>query len=126
MAPIVMLKRVQRSTVVRYAVSIALVLFALALTILTKPLFGGKAPLTFFTLGVIAAAAFGGFGPGMLNTLLSVAIVRFLFPDKIFSLLLAQSSLLSFAALGVVVSVVLEKFRGTNAELQQAKAHLEQ
>jgi light-regulated signal transduction histidine kinase (bacteriophytochrome) len=121
-----MSKRIQRSTVVRYSVSVLLVLVTLTLTVVTRPLFGGKAPLIFCTLGVIAAAAFGGAGPGMLNTILSVAIVRFLFPDKIFSLLLAQSSLLSFAILGVTVSVVFEKFRRTNAELHQAKAHLEQ
>ncbi|MGD1098196.1 MAG: ATP-binding protein [Bryobacteraceae bacterium] len=120
-----MSKRVQRSTVIRYSVSVLLVLFALALTILAKPLFGGKAPLTFFTLAVLGAAAIGGLGPGITTTLLSLGLIRFLFPDQIFSLLLAQSSLLSFVVLGFIVSLVLEKFRRTNAELQQAKAHLE-
>src|SRR5271168_1611266 len=126
MARFVMPKRVQRSTVIRYSVSVALALLALALTILAKPLFGGRAPMTFFVLGVIAAAAFGGVGPGITTTILGVSIVRFLFPDKIFSLLLEQSSLVSFAVLGLIVSVVLEKFRRTNLALEQAKAHLEQ
>src|SRR5580658_164543 len=123
MAPFVTSKRVQRSTVIRYFVSILVPLVALAATIAAKPMFGGKAPLTFFTLGVVAAAAFGGGGPGLTATILSVALVRFLFPDAIFGLLLAQSSLVSFAVLGIAVSVVLEKYRRANAELRQAKAH---
>lgn len=55
-----------------------------------------------------------------------VGTVWFLFPDKIFSLLLAQStSLVSFAVLGTAVSFVFARFHKSNSELQQAKAQLE-
>jgi signal transduction histidine kinase len=125
MALVVMPKRVLRTLLVRYGTSVLFTLLALFLTIIAKPLFGGKAPLTFFTLGVVGAASIGGLGPGLLATALSAGTVRFLFPDSIFTLLLAQSSLFSFAVLGITVSLVFARFHKANSELQQAKMQLE-
>ena len=74
----------------RYVVSILLVIVAIGLTFVTEPVFGGRAPLTFFTIAVALSAAYGGLWPGVLTTLLSTLMARLLFQQSIFLLALAQ------------------------------------
>jgi signal transduction histidine kinase len=119
-----MAHRVQRSDLKRYLVSILLVLAATVLTIAIKPLFAGKAPLVFFTISVILSAAYGGVGTGLLATALSLGIAFSLFQDRVFPLVLAQSSLALFAVIGIAIAIVVGKLRGLNAALTDSREEL--
>jgi light-regulated signal transduction histidine kinase (bacteriophytochrome) len=90
-----------------------------------RPLVGGAAPLTFFVLAVVLAAAYGGLWTGLLATLLSLVVTGLLFKHAVILLALSQSSLVLFAALGFAISLVLELLHRAKAEVARAKNHLE-
>lgn len=113
----------QRADLKRYGVSVVAVSIATLLTLAIEPLFGGKAPLAFFTGAVIGAAAFG-VGPGLVAAGLSVVSAWFLFP-AIFVLVLAHSSLTFFALIGVCISVVMGRLQKINAALRQSQVALQ-
>jgi light-regulated signal transduction histidine kinase (bacteriophytochrome) len=94
------------------------------LTFLVQPIFGGKAPLTFFTIAVVVSAAYSGLWAGLLTTFLSVVMVGWLFQESVFLLARSQSSLALFAVLGVAISGVLQLLHRTNAKLVAARAQL--
>ena len=121
---VMMARRVQRSDLKRYLFSIILVLAATALTIAIKPLFAGKAPLVFFTIAVILAAAYGGLGTGLLATALSVCLAFYLFQERVFPLVMAQSSLTLFAVIGIAIALVVGKLRELNAALIDSREEL--
>ena len=121
-----MTRRVQRSDLKHYVVSVFLVCTATALTIAIKSFFAGKGALVFFTIAVILSAAYGGVVTGLLATALSLGIILLLFRDHVFfALISAQSSLMLFAAVGVAVTIVLGKLRDLNAALVDAREELE-
>ena len=113
----------QRRGFAQYVTSILLVVTATVLTGAVKPFFNGKAPLFFFTIAVILSAGYGGMGTGLLATALSLGIALFFFQDHV--LVLAQSSLLLFAVIGVAITLVIGKLRGLNAALVQARNQLQ-
>jgi K+-sensing histidine kinase KdpD len=89
-------------------VSILLVGVAIPLTFAIQPVFGGKAPLIFFTIAVVLSAAYGGAWAGILSTLLSVILAGWLFEHSIFLLTLSQYTLVLFTALGVTISAIIQ------------------
>jgi len=105
--------------------SILLVGVATLLTFAIRPVFGGKAPLVFFTIAVVVSAAYGGLWTGVLTTLVSVVMAGWLFQQSIVVLALFQSSLVLFAALGVAISAVIHLLHRANAKLAAARAQLE-
>jgi signal transduction histidine kinase len=109
----------------RYVVSILLVIVAIGLTFVTEPVFGGRAPLTFFTIAVALSAAYGGLWPGVLTTLLSTLMARLLFQQSIFLLALAQPSLVLFTVLGVTISAIIHVLHRANANVVAARTQLE-
>jgi signal transduction histidine kinase len=109
----------------RYAVPILLVVAATVLTFAIQPLFGGKAPLTFFTIAVVLSAVYGGMWAGFFSTLLSVVMVGWLFQQPAFLLVRSQSSLVLFAVLGFAISSIMQILHRTNAKLASARAQLE-
>ena len=119
-----MLNRLPRP-IRRCVLSILLVGVATLLTFAVQPMFGGKAPLTFFTIAVVLAAAYDGLWAGVLTTFLSLVIVGWLFQESIFLLARSQSSLVLFAVLGVAISVIMQVLHRTNAKLAAARAQLE-
>src|SRR5271166_4393573 len=92
----------------RCVIPLACVGLALLLTMAIRPLFDGKAPLTFFILAVVIAAAYGGLWMGLLATALSLVVTGFLFEHAILLLVWSQSSLVLFAVLGFAISIILE------------------
>jgi signal transduction histidine kinase len=108
----------------RYFVSILLVLAAAFLTIAIVPFFQGKAPLTFYTIAVIVAAAYGGLGPGLLATALAVILLLLPFQSETFFFVSTHSSLTAFAVVGIAVSVLMEKQRRSNAALIRTRDEL--
>ena len=102
-----------------------LVGLAIPLTFAIRPVFGGKAPLIFFTIAVVVSAAHGGLWAGVFATLLSVVLAGWLFEQSIFLLTLSQSSLILFAALGVAISAIIQLLHRANANVAAARAQLE-
>jgi signal transduction histidine kinase len=119
-----MLSRLPRS-IRGYVVSILLVAVAILLTFAIRPVFGGKAPLIFFTIAVVVSAAYGGLWAGVFTTLLSVVMAGWLFEHSIFLLTLSQSSLVLFAALGVTISAIIQLLHRANANVVAARTELE-
>ena len=109
-----------------FAAAVLFVGGAIAIAAAIRPLFGGRVPQTIFTIAVFAAATYGGLLPGLLATALSTAAIGGLFPDSVFALVPIQTSLATFAVLGVVISLVLDQFRRNSAALRRSKERLEQ
>jgi light-regulated signal transduction histidine kinase (bacteriophytochrome) len=102
-----------------------LVGLAILLTFAIRPIFGGKAPLVFFTIAVVLSAAFDGLWPGVFTTLLSVVMAGWLFQQSIVVLALTQSSLVLFAVLGVTISGIINLVHRANAEVVAARTQFE-
>src|SRR5947209_611876 len=94
----------------RYLAMAILVVAAAVLTMLIAPLFGGKAPLFLFTLAVILSAGYGGLGPGLAATALGTLLVMLIFGDQVV-VLVTRAGMPLFAAIGVVISAVMERLR---------------
>jgi light-regulated signal transduction histidine kinase (bacteriophytochrome) len=91
-----------------------------------RPTFEGSTPLTPFTVAVILSAAYGGVGPGLLVTAIGGLVAYLLFGGSVVSLIpTGQPRLPLFFLIGIIISVVLERFRRSNAELANAKEKLE-
>ena len=120
-----MIRYVRRPKVKAYLVSIALVFTSLILTIGVAGLYNGRSPMIFFTIAVIVSAAYGGLGPGLLATGLSVAVVLPMFEQRILLLVLSHSSLALFAVIAVVIIIAMDRLQRTNKALAQVRRELE-
>lgn len=119
------MQTLDRSSLKRYLVSVLAVSLSIPLTIAVAHFFHGKAPLLFFTVGVVISAAYGGLGPGLLATALSVGIVQSFFQPEMFVLAVAHSNVILFTILGVAVSFILGHLQKTNSALLRANDRLE-
>src|ERR1700722_714171 len=63
-----------RQNIVRYGIAAAAVALALAARVLLEPILQGQAPYLFSGPATLVAADIGGFGPGILATVLSLAL----------------------------------------------------
>jgi histidine kinase len=120
-----MIRRLDRSSLWRYAVAVSSPGAAAGLTAAIEPFFQGKAPLFFFIVATLVSAAFGGLGPGLAATALGLAIVVAFFQPDVLVLSVAHSSLVVFVFLGVGFSLVMGHLRRNNAALVLAKERLE-
>ena len=109
----------------QYLTSSLLVLAASVASLAVRPLFDGKSPLLFFVLAVLFAAGYGGVVQGLLATALSAAIALFFFDRNILVVVLAQYSLILFAALGVAISLIVGRFRSINEALSRTRDDLQ-
>ena len=114
------------TTITTSLVSILLVGMAVVVTFAIRPLFGGKAPLTFFTIAVVVSAAYGGLWAGVFTTVLGLIVAGWLFQQSLFLLAQSQSSLVLFAVLGVAISAIVQLLHRANSELAAARAQLEE
>jgi signal transduction histidine kinase len=117
--------RLERSGLKRYLVSVLSVSAAILLTIAIAPYFQGKAPLFFFTVAVVISAAYGGAGPGLLATALSIGIVQAFFKPEMFVLAVPHSNLILFSILGVGITLILGRLQSANKALSIAKVNLQ-
>lgn len=114
------------SWVKSYGVALALEGGAILVAAALRPAFGGQTPLAPFTVAVILAAAYGGAGPGLMATGISAAVAYNAFGGTVVSLIATgQLRLPQFLVIGVLATVVIERFRRTNAELNRASAKTE-
>jgi signal transduction histidine kinase len=120
-----MMQRLRRSSLARYLVSVVLVFIATLLTIAIAKYFGGRAPLIFFVAAVVFSAAYGGLGPGLLATVLSVGIVQAFLNPEMLVLTVAHSNVVLFGVLGIGISLILGRLQTANVALSTAKTHLQ-
>ena len=109
----------------RYVLSVLLVVVAILLTFAIQPVLGGKTTLIFLAIAVALSAAYGGLWPGLFTTLLSVFMAGFLFQNSIFLLALSQSGLILFALLGGTISAIIHLLHRANADVVAARTQLE-
>jgi PAS domain S-box-containing protein len=111
----------------RYVAAVVFVAIAAVGALATARFFGGRAPLFPFTTAVLAAAVFGGLGPGIAATALSVVVVRFWFAGAV-SVMPATPGPgmpVFFAVLGVLVSIVTDRLLRGRARLVDANRELQ-
>ncbi len=109
----------------RYAVAILSAAAASLATIGVASFLHGKAPLLFFAIAVLVSAAYGGLGPGLLVTALSIAIVELFFHPEMFLLSIPHANVILLAILGVGMSAVLGRLHTAHEALKGAKNDLE-
>lgn len=109
----------------RYALSILTVLIATGLTLAVRPLFDGRSPMFFFVIAAIVSATYGGVGPGMATTGLSLVSIS-LFPDPDIPVLAAaHATVIVFGVLGIGISLIAGRLHAINRVLAESKVHLE-
>ena len=101
-----------RSLAVCYGFAVAVTGLAVGVRITLAPLWGLHLPLITFFPAMIASAWFGGFGPGLATTLLSVLSAAYFFMEPSFTVRVRGTAdivgLGIFAAIGVFISVLTD------------------
>lgn len=85
-----------------------------------EPVLAGTIPVVLFTVPVVVSALKGGFWPGFFCTLLSAVVADYFFIKPLYSLdVTAQGSviLLTFVAIGVIISVFGQRMKNLQASL---------
>ncbi len=108
-----------------YAAGLALCAISVGVAAALRPAFGGQTVLAPFTIAVILAAAYGGVWPGLLVTGIGGVCAYLLFTGSVISLVDWQPRLPQFFVIGIIISVVIDRLRRSNAALAGAKAKLE-
>ncbi len=122
------------SPLLRYLAAVILVLLGLVLRLLLVPVIGDRSPFLIFIAPITIAAWYGGIGPGLISTLLSLVAIDYFFVPPVHSLfaytLGVEVRMVIFALEGTVVSSVIGALRNaiyrTKAELalQQTEEQL--
>ncbi|MEO6758864.1 MAG: PAS domain S-box protein [Saprospiraceae bacterium] len=81
-----------RSSLLRYSVAVGSALAGLLLRLLAAPVLGNKLPYITFFLATTASATFGGFGPGLLTTVLGAVLAALFIVPPFGSLVFAETS----------------------------------
>jgi len=98
------LDAVMRNPWSRYTAAIPIVAVALAARATLQPLIGNEALFLLFIPAVLAAATIGGFGPGMLATLLSLAVGNIFFLGQSATTSDLISNSIGFAISGIAIA----------------------
>ncbi|HEX2165211.1 MAG TPA: PAS domain-containing protein, partial [Thermoanaerobaculia bacterium] len=118
-----------RPAPVRYGVALAATAAALGLSLAVEPLTGGRLPFLLFVVSVVVAAAYGGIGPGLASTVLSVAAAELFLLSPGRGLAdhggMDLVALGIFAAVALLVSWISGRTRLALHELRQRSAELE-
>ena len=123
------MRRFNRPVWVRYGAALVVIGAALAVKLLLIPLVTQNEPVLLFFAAVLVSAAFGGFGPGLLATVLGAMCDGFFFmaPFWRFRLYSADEAvrLVIFIIEGIIISVICARMREArqSAEQSAAEAH---
>ncbi len=105
----------KRSAVFRYGVAAVAVAAATAVRVALEPVLGLHSPYLPFTLAVIVASLFGGRGPGLAATALSLVAVDYFFlgPRYAFGVsdVTSLAGLALFAVIGTIISFLVGQLR---------------
>ncbi len=110
---------VKRSAVFRYGVAAVAVAAAAAVRLALEPVLGLYAPYLPFALAVIVASRFGGRGPGLAATALSLVAVPYFFLEPRYNIWVAAPHALAglalFAVVGTIISFLIGQLRQKSA-----------
>jgi len=99
----------------RYGVAVAAVIAATVIRLAFNPVLGVEAPHVSFALAVIAAAWFGGRGPGLAATLLSTLCADWFFVEPVHTFVIANPEdiwgLVLFAVTAVLIALPVGSLR---------------
>ncbi|HEX4083572.1 MAG TPA: ATP-binding protein [Chthoniobacteraceae bacterium] len=115
------------SAPVRYAVAVAAVLATLLVTGWLREFFQGT-PNALFFCAIILAGWFGGFGPGILATILSILAIKYYFTAPAFTLDFVVSEgprFILFMISGTIISWLGHRQRRDEEALMRARDELE-
>jgi two-component system, LuxR family, sensor kinase FixL len=114
-----------RDAALRYAIAIAAVAIAFAVRFALAPLLSDQAPYLFFVPALLLAAGAGGFGPGILATVISVPLVVF-FVGKYGEVGWPESvNGAVFALIGLGAAWIGERLRQALRRASTREAHLQ-
>ncbi len=103
----------ERPALLRYALAVLAVVLAVLVRLPFQPLLGDTTPFLFFFPAIMAAAWYGGLGPGLLATGLSAAAANYWFMPPYFSFAIPHLSgavqVGVFAGVGVFISLLNER-----------------
>lgn len=113
------------SRVARYGVSVALLLMVIAVRWLAIPDWSLSHPYLIVYPAIIVAGWFGGFGPGVLATLLGAIALTFLWMPPLYSVRIGDirdaTAVLVFVAIGFAISLLSEARRRADARARTAQ-----
>ncbi|HSU84784.1 MAG TPA: ATP-binding protein [Thermoanaerobaculia bacterium] len=109
----------------RYGAACLLVLALFGLKLLIADRFGMGSPVLLLPFGTILAAWYGGLGPGLLATGLSVVLAGLYFLDPADTALEQASQMVISLLQGVVVSLVVHFLRRATRQVEAARSHAE-
>lgn len=108
----------------RYGAALAAAAAACGAAELLRPYLRGQIPLTPYTIAVFLAAVYGGFGPGLLTTALSMACLFWLMPGEVLSPVLKAPGPFLFGATGFVICFIVARFRREHDKVAAANREL--
>src|SRR5215813_12115680 len=110
----------------RYFVAVAATAVAFTARFLLKSAFDDFAPLLMFTLSIVVSAWYGGLGPGLLATALSLLLGDYFFLEPLYSFyaknFAERIELLFFLGIGISISVLSQARLSLEAKRQQLLA----
>jgi PAS domain S-box-containing protein len=116
----------QPSLILRYVAAVGAVAIALLFHLMLLP--GGETPFMFFWPAVFFAAWYGGFGPGLIATVLSALAADFFLMLPLYSLRLFSSAQVTaeaiFLLLGFLISLICERLQRTESAAQEERSRL--
>jgi len=114
------------SRLARYGASVALLVMVIALRWLAIPDWSLSHPYLVVYPAIIVAGWFGGFGPGVLATLLGAIALTFLWMPPLYSLRIGDirdaTAVLVFVAIGFAISLLSEARRRADARARAAQS----
>ena len=109
----------------RYGVALGLVLAAFVLKLLVVGRLGEGSPVLLLPFGTILAAWYGGLGPGLLATGLSLILAGFYFLDPADTGREHEIQMVIAAVQGVVISLMVHLLRRATRQVEEARSHAE-
>jgi signal transduction histidine kinase/CheY-like chemotaxis protein len=112
-----------------YVVALVAVAVAAAVRYKLGPTLGGSIPVVIFTVPVVIAATYGGFGPALFATAISALISVYLFISPDYSFRIVDSAgavvVLTFLCTGLVLSLLGKRLRDVQLKSQQQAQQLQ-
>lgn len=108
--------RFSRATAMRYMIAVASVALALMATVGLQPFVHDREILALFIVAVTLSALYGGVGPGLLATALTVVATRFLVPSPLHSMMVTPEGdilLALFVLSSLLITAVAARRTGT-------------
>jgi signal transduction histidine kinase len=117
------MKRDYKDFFVRYGIAVLAVIAGVAARSSLTPFIGNDLPFVIFTLSVLVGALYGGFGPGLAATLLSVVAGVFFFLDPHLQFIPLKPSDLVRMGLFIIAGIIISYL--SHNRLRRIKDYLE-